>query len=200
MSKIKDKIQAYINGKSKFGIATDIVFFMLLIALLIPASRMEVIVFTRKLIMFQPRIESQHTESLDESDYAWNYQSLDGEVISFNDLRGKVVFLNLWATWCPHCVAEFPSIQSLYDQHGNEMAFILLTNESPEKVKAFMDKEGYTFPVFLTYQALPEALDSRSIPATFLISRDGEIRINKTGAANWNGDHVHQLIAELLAK
>ena len=200
MKRIKDKFNTYIKEKSKFGIASDIVFIMLLIAMLIPASRTEVIVFTRKLIMLQPRVEEQNTESLTEADYSWNYQSLDGDVRNFKELKGKIVFLNLWATWCPHCIAEFPSIQRLYDAQSQDVAFLLLTNESPEKVKAFMEKEGYTFPVYLTYQTLPEILDSRSIPATFLISQDGEIRIKKTGAANWNGDNVHNLIAKLLAE
>ena len=199
MKSIKERIKAYTSKKSKFGIASDIVFVAILIALLFPTSRNELIVGVKKLLLFQPGLE-KNIEELGEKDYNWSIQNLDGEIIPFSEFQGKTIFLNTWATWCPHCIAEFPSIQRLYDVYGKDIEFVILSNENPSIVQAFLDKEGYDFPVYLTYDAMPVALESRSLPTTFIISPKGEILINKKGSAKWDGDKVKALIDDLLSK
>jgi thiol-disulfide isomerase/thioredoxin len=191
--KIKDKIKSYGQRKSKFGIFSDIVFILLLIALFIPPSRTAIIVGIKRVIAFQPSIE-KNTEILQENDYNWSIQNMDGQVIDFQSFKNEVIFLNTWATWCPHCIAEFPSIQKLYEEFGEKVKFIIISNESPQIIQKFMDKHGYTFPVYLTYNPFPSILKSRALPTTFIISKQGEIRINKKGSAKWNGNKIKDLL------
>lgn len=78
--------------------------------------------------------------------------SLNGKTVSFESLKGKVVFMNMWATWCPPCIAEMPNIQKLYEKIGSDkIAFVMLSldEDGMEKVKKFIGKKGFTFPVYL---------------------------------------------------
>lgn len=120
---------------------------------------------------------------------------LDGETVMLSELKGKVVFMNIWATWCPPCVAEMPGIQRLYEKTGDRVAFVMLSvDQDEEKVREYMRKKGYTFPVYRRIEALPEALSSPSIPATFVIDRNGQIALKKVGMANYdNADFISKL-------
>ncbi|MBL6962745.1 MAG: TlpA family protein disulfide reductase [Bacteroidetes bacterium] len=199
MIKIKEKITNYLNKKSIIGVVSDIVFALLIIALLIPSSRKEIIVGVKKILLFQPGIE-KNTQELQPDDYQWAIQDLDGTMIPFSSFQAKIVFLNTWATWCPHCIAEFPGIQRLYNEYGTRVEFIILSHEKPATVRAFLEKEGYDFPVYLTYGNIAEVFDSRSLPTTFLISQEGKILINKKGSARWDGEKVKNLLDALLSK
>lgn len=122
-------------------------------------------------------------------EYAFSVATPDGETIDFNTYRGKTVFLNLWATWCGPCRAEMPSIQKLYEQVGSDsIQFVMLSIDRPEdiqKVKSYVASKSFTFPVFIAGD-LPEQLQVRIIPSTFVIAPDGTIAYRKTGMADYN--------------
>lgn len=109
-----------------------------------------------------------------------------GQVHSLADYRGKVVFLNFWATWCPPCREEMPYIQELYEEYAAEddpevaflsVAFPNVGNEQDvEGIKAFLEEHGYTYPVLMDEEAtlaLPYYITA--YPTTFLINSDGEV-------------------------
>ena len=202
---IKQKFDNYLKKKSKFGIASDVIFIVFIILLIIPSTRIEVVATLQKIrvaIINPSANEEQNAVQLSDKDFAWAFSDLDGTQHQLSDYKGKVLFVNLWATWCPPCVAEMPSIQKLYDKFkaNEQIEFLLVSSEDVSTVKAFIKKRGFTFPVKTTRYQLPDALFTKSIPTTYLISKDGKIIVREVGAANWGGDKMEKIVRDLIAE
>jgi len=151
------------------------------------------------LISFSPSETSEEKREILQ-DYHWQLQALDSGGINFSQSKGKVVIVNFWATWCPPCVAEMPSFQRLYNEYGNQVHFYFVTSEEPEKVRRFLQKHSYSFPVYLQQYEAPNQLQSPVLPTTYVISRNGEIAISETGVADWNSKKTRDLIVRLLSE
>ncbi|HAS44998.1 MAG TPA: thioredoxin [Microscillaceae bacterium] len=121
---------------------------------------------------------------------AYNFQlkTLEGKLVSFEEFKGKTVFMNLWATWCPPCIAEMPDIHELYKEvNSDKVKFVMISlDENPQKAAKFIQRKGYTFPVYIVSGNLPRVYASRSIPTTFVISPQGKIAIKRKGIASYN--------------
>ncbi|TAJ13267.1 TlpA family protein disulfide reductase [Marinilabiliaceae bacterium JC017] len=190
----------YRRKKTKLGIVMDFFFFALLIAMVIPDSRKVVSSTIIRYSMFQPR-EVEEVIFVEKKDLSFRLEALaDGTEIMPVSASGKTIFLNFWATWCPPCIAELPSINKLYELYGDDVAFFFITNEEPETVRSFLEKRGYDLPVYILKDRVPEIFYSRSIPASYLISQKGQIIMKKQGAANWDGSKVKRKLNELLDK
>ena len=117
------------------------------------------------------------------------------------DLKGKVIFLNLWATWCGPCRLEMPSIQNLYNSvDKDKVAFVMLSldQENQEgKIIQFIKDKGFTFPVYQPASALPNLLRVTTIPTTFIISPDGKVKSKKTGMANYDTEEMREFLKSL---
>lgn len=127
-------------------------------------------------------------------------RTLNGENVSFESLKGKVIFLNIWATWCPPCIAEMPNIQSLYEKMDpNKVAFVMLSVDEAgvQKVQKFIDKKGYTFPVYMPVSQFPQEFYSNAIPTTFIISPAGEIVAKQEGMAEYDTPEVREFLLSL---
>ncbi|MBQ0767873.1 MAG: TlpA family protein disulfide reductase [Bizionia sp.] len=183
--------------KNTFSVK-NIIYLVIIVALIIPQSRHQIqIAISKGKALFGPTISApEDTKQI--SSYNWSLQRLDGEVLDFNTTKNKVVFVNLWATWCPPCIAEMPSIQELHDDYKDKIEFVLVSNEDEAIISKFLANKSYTFPVYSALSERPETFNVRSIPQTFLIDRQGNIIIDETGAANWNSDKVRDKIDELL--
>jgi thiol-disulfide isomerase/thioredoxin len=176
---------------------SDILFVVVLIVLYFSGGLKWLQVQALGLIAGSPKVQEQGIATLNETDWGWTFKSLDGELVSLSDFEGKPIFLNEWATWCGPCVAEMPSIEALYQDYGDEMAFILASSESAAKVKGFIDNKGYEAPVYTMIQNAPsEKFRSNSIPTSYLINSEGEIIVKKIGAANWNSKKLRDLLDE----
>lgn len=138
--------------------------------------------------------------SLGQTDYQWELQTLDGEKINFSEFKGKVIFLNLWATWCSPCVAEMPSIQKLFNSFRNNknVAFVLVSDEDEETVKKFIRKKKFDFPVYLRTTEPPSLFASRGIPATFILDKSGRVLFKHIGSANWDDANCKKFILSLI--
>jgi thiol-disulfide isomerase/thioredoxin len=137
------------------------------------------------------------------ADYSFNLIDRQGRPLSFEEFRGKVVFVNFWATWCPPCVAEMPDIHRLYERIGHEpdIAFAMIAlDEDFGKALSFLDKKGFTFPVYRPGSALPPDFQSTSIPTTFLLGKDGRIVSRKAGMAKYNTESFRSLMLRLAAE
>lgn len=134
--------------------------------------------------------------AIDASDYDFELVRLDGKEISFSDLKGKTIFLNLWATWCPPCIAEMPAIQSLYEKtSSDEIAFVMLSmDDDREKPIKFIKRKEFTFPVYTLKNGLPQVFHSQSIPTTFVISPEGEIMVKQAGMASYDTESFRALL------
>lgn len=121
------------------------------------------------------------------ADYEWSVRTLDDQPVEMARFKGKVVFLNLWATWCGPCVAEMASIQKLWEITKDEgVAFVVASNEGPAEISAFLKKRGLTLPVYRMNGEPPAAFRTAGIPATFILGADGRILLKHVGAARWD--------------
>lgn len=131
-------------------------------------------------------------------DYDWKLKDATGRAFNFERSRGRVVFINFWASWRLPSEAELKSIQRLYDRFGGQMDFYIITNEEREPVEAFMEKQGHTFPV--TYLIIGEASPVTILepPASYLIDSNGGVVIAQKGIADWDNDEIYTLINRLI--
>ncbi|GAB3349174.1 hypothetical protein GCM10027566_05100 [Arachidicoccus ginsenosidivorans] len=138
----------------------------------------------------------------DASDFT--FQNENGQKTQLSELRGKVVFINIWATWCPPCRAELPSIAKLYlEFKDNPEVFFLLLNEDDimdyqsGNVQAFLKKSGYTLPVYRLITT-PPIFYKGTLPTTIVLDKKGRIRFKKEGAHNFSGDEFINDMAALI--
>ena len=111
--------------------------------------------------------------------------NLAGETVRLRDLEGRVVLLNLWATWCGPCRIEMPAIEELHQTFADDGLTVLAVNigETPEEVQAYIDRFDYTFPVLLDADAtVGDRYHAFSIPSTVVIGRDGVVSHHLVGA------------------
>ncbi|WP_028888555.1 TlpA family protein disulfide reductase [Tenacibaculum ovolyticum] len=172
---------------------SNIVFVVIIGLLIYPPTK----VYFIRLISFSPStIKVEEREELKR--YDWNLQGLNTESIDFNKTKGKVVFVNFWATWCPPCRAEMPSIQDLYDDYKDRVTFIFVSNENWKTIDDFYKKNSYDLPTYNTTSNIPTQLKTKSIPATFILDKKSAIVMQKKGAADWNSKKVRTLLDELI--
>ena len=201
MATLKERFTKWKENRSIWQKSGDILFWILILLFLVPGPRKVILTNLNRVVLQvkTPRmINEEKQEVLSDMDYNWILAWAKNEPYYFSDLRNKVVIVNFWATWCPPCVAEMPEIQELYKKFGNRVAFMLVTNEKPEVVTAFMEKNQYQMPVFYLASEPPKALSFSAFPTTFIISRDGHVVSKKTGAANWNSKATEKILEELL--
>jgi thiol-disulfide isomerase/thioredoxin len=121
---------------------------------------------------------------------------VDGNVVDLQTLKGKKVFVNLWATWCPPCRAEMPSIKKLYTKLDTaKVMFIMLSlDDEFEKAKRYANKNNLNLPVYYPTESLPLLFKTQGIPATFIFNEKGELIRQNMGADNYNTDEYLQLL------
>ena len=177
---------------------STILFLLCIVLLIVPQPRMPIQVGIQRMFSFSPSEVSEENRARVQS-YDWALQTLNGTPIDLNVSEGKVVLINYWATWCPPCVAEMPSLQRLYDAYGTQVDFYFISSEAPETLSYFLQKKNYDLPVYIPQQQAPQDLNAKSLPTTYLLSKDGSIVIKEIGAANWSSEKVKTTIDRLLA-
>ncbi len=124
-----------------------------------------------------------------------------GKIYDLAAYRGKVVLVNFWATWCPPCREEMPSMQALRQELGGRGFEVLAVNlsESEEKIAAFSDAELIDLPFPMDRDgAAARRWKVNMLPASFVVDRSGRIRYHLLGETNWTGADVKPLIERLL--
>src|SRR3989338_2038850 len=134
---------------------------------------------------------------------AFTLKDLSGKTVSLERLKGKVVFLNFWATWCPPCVIEMPSMEKLHKEFSNDGLVVLAINfrETPEQVKAFVKKHKLAFSTVLDPEGkVFELYQAWALPVTTIINKPGEIVGRAMGARDWHSKEARGLFEQLLAE
>jgi cytochrome c biogenesis protein CcmG, thiol:disulfide interchange protein DsbE len=126
---------------------------------------------------------------------------LDGKPIHLADLRGKVVVLDFWASWCPPCVEETPALIALHrdiSQRGGMVLGISL-DDDPSAYENFLKEHNVNFPTYLDKsQAIPTTYGTAMYPEAYIIGKDGRIVRKVVGPQNWTGPEMSSIFATLL--
>lgn len=129
--------------------------------------------------------------------------SLGGRSISLADLRGKIVMVHFWATWCPPCVEELPTLAKLYEEFKGgdfEMLAVSVDEGGGAAVEAFLKKNGLTLPVFLDPGGSVSRLyGTYKFPETYILDRQGSVRYKVIGARDWRDPETVKALRELIA-
>jgi thiol-disulfide isomerase/thioredoxin len=123
--------------------------------------------------------------------------TLDGDEVELGEYSDKVIFLNLWATWCAPCIKEMPSIEALSKKFGDKVEFILASNEEIEKIIQFRNKKGFDLN-YVFMNSSPESMGVYALPATFIINKNGEIAFEEKGSRDWNSEESVNLLNKIL--
>ncbi|MCK0131495.1 redoxin family protein [Flavobacteriaceae bacterium F08102] len=179
--------------KNKRKLLSNILFGIFIVLLFIPTTRSWFI----RVVSFSPSI-TRVDERQTLADYNWNLVRLDGKKVDFNEYKGKVVLVNFWATWCPSCLAEKPSLVNLYNQYKEKVDFLFISNESNEAIEKYYTKQGYDLPTYKSLSQPPVKIRSNAIPATYIIDKNGQLVVSKVGSADWDTQKVKTLLDDLI--
>lgn len=138
-----------------------------------------------KIGFFQPEINSGKAAQ-PVSDV--HFVNEKGQNLSLSSLKGKVVVINFWASWCPPCIAEMPSVNQLYIQLKPDTNIVILpvdVDNNFGKSLPFMAKNKYILPVYNTASQIPDALFVGALPTTVVIDRSGGIVFRHEGATDY---------------
>jgi thiol-disulfide isomerase/thioredoxin len=147
----------------------------------------------------EPELITDRAERV-QTDLSWFIRDTSGRVFPVSRFRGKVIFLNFWASWCPPCVAEMPGINSLYESTRRDSIIFLMVSLDRNRGDGikFIRKKGFAFPVFFTASSLPATLESEVIPTTFVIDKEGRIAVRKEGLADYDNRSFKKALSDLL--
>lgn len=153
--------------------------------------------FRTKIVLYPPDIlPVEKNINLD-----WEVKTLNGETVNLKkQFQGKPVFLNFWATWCPPCIEEMPSIERLYAKYNSTIGFACVSNESIQDLQKYKDANGYTMPIYHIKEAPPSSLGIKGIPVTFIVSCDRKLSYRHYGGADWAHENVMDYFEGLLNK
>jgi thiol-disulfide isomerase/thioredoxin len=130
---------------------------------------------------------------------AFVFTDANGNTISSASLKGKVVFINFWASWCPPCRAEMPSLNKLYTQLRNDNHFVFLfVNEDEDKTKAvsYIQNNNFSIPLY-SQSDVTEELFSGTLPTTILLDKEGKIVMKHEGIADYDNEEFIRQLKEL---
>jgi peroxiredoxin len=134
----------------------------------------------------------------------FTYPGLDGKMVSLSDYRGKVVLVNIWATWCKPCVDEMPSMEKLYQNLKGEDFEILavsIDSQGSKVVAPFMKKYKLTFPALIdSMGTIKKTYKTTGVPESFIINKDGFLVKKVIGPLDWSHPDVLSLFRELIQR
>jgi len=151
--------------------------------------------------LFQPDVpegRAVKTKLLITSNAA--FRDENGVLVKLSDLKGKVVFINFWATWCPPCIAEMPSIDKLYMKYKgyNDVVFLMVDVDGKiESSVEFMKKRKFMLPVYAPASAIPVEYFSGSMPTTVILNKSSNVVFQQVGAADYSNSEVAEFINKL---
>lgn len=182
-------------------ILTSVIGLLLVLLLFSPAVKGWAMQTLMKAGLFQPGLPENNGASaiLAPAEQA-SFKDGEGKVINLSDHKGKVIFINFWATWCPPCIAEMPSVNKLYHQFKDDKNVLFLMvdlDDNYAQSSAFMKKNGYDLPVYTPASEIPAVYFSGSLPTTVILDKNGGLSFHHVGGADYSNPKVAEYIRKL---
>lgn len=150
--------------------------------------------------LITPSIELDYSKMRDVSGSDFYFADHDYKVQNLTQYEGKVVFLNIWASWCPPCIAEMPSIENLYKsfEGREEFSFLLVSmDEDFSNAQNFMESRGLNLPIYHYRSRDRSVFTSNLLPTTYVITPNGKIAMEKKGMAKYDTPAFKRFLEEL---
>lgn len=127
---------------------------------------------------------------------SFTVQNIQGQPVNLQSFKGKKLFVNLWASWCPPCRREMPSIEKLFQSvDTSKVAFVMLSlDDNFDKAKKFINNQKLKLPVYYPTENLPELFNVQGIPATFIFNEKGELIQRIDGGDDYNSDLYRNML------
>ena len=187
------------------NIFTGVFIVFILAMLLNPGLKATVIQGMMKIGLFQPDMpkvtgNEKTTSSMSPDNKEVLFRNVDGTILDLSAQKNKVVFINFWATWCPPCIAEMPSINKLYQQFkdNENILFVMVdVDNNFDKSNTFMKRKGFALPVYTPAGEIPAKYFSGTLPTTVILNKSGNIAFHHDGVADYSNSEVADFIKKL---
>ncbi len=162
-----------------------------------------------KIGLFQPEVPDGAADQLvtrisaNEENKEILFKSPNGEIIKLADQKGKVVFINFWATWCPPCIAEMPSINKLFTGFRNsERILFVMVDVDNNRIKSqkFMDRRKFALPVYTPGGPIPSSYMSGTIPTTLVLNKKGKVVFKHEGMGDFTNEEFKAFLTKLISE
>lgn len=144
--------------------------------------------------------KSEPTKNLPEAP-GFLFTDVTGKTASTADLKGKVVFINFWASWCPPCRAEMPDLEKLYGKLKDDNRFVFLfinEDQNTNKGIEYLEKNNFSLPFYTRSGDVSNHLFSGSLPTTVVLDKEGKMVLKHQGMAGYSGENFIRQLKELI--
>jgi thiol-disulfide isomerase/thioredoxin len=208
LSILKKQNNRTLKNYITFSNVSNLVVLLLLVTLIFSADAKGLLIEgLMKIGLFQPDIPKVAAESnvpaSNKTSLTQDVEFIDskGNTISLIDQNGKVVFINFWATWCPPCIAEMPTIDQLHEKYKDNGDIVFLMVDVDGKINesnTFMKDKGFRLSVHIPASELPKVLFAGSMPTTVILDKSGNIAFQHVGGADYSNPKISEFIDQLL--
>lgn len=147
---------------------------------------------------------SQPSAMIGEPAPEFTLMNMEGEQVSLSDFRGQVVLINFWATWCPPCREEKPTMEKLYERHKDDGLVVLAVNVEEngyQVVSQYLMTNSFSFPIVLDPKAVAQSqYGVFRYPESYVIGRDGIVVEKVIGGRDWMSNPTYRMITSYLSK
>lgn len=166
----------------------NLIFFsFILIILFVPQAKALVLQGLMKAGLFSPKLEL--TESPPTSDLSGiTFSNSKGQLLHLSDLKGKVILINFWATWCPPCRAEMPGLNTLYNTFKDDKDIVFIFADADgdlAKSAKFMQRHNYNLPLYKIESNLPTQIFESTLPTTVIFDKQGRLSFKHEGMTDY---------------
>ena len=193
----------YNKWLTKSNITTALMLIFVLAMLVSPQFKGIIIQGLMKIGLFQPSVPDKSEQESSAVLYSTEkgremlFEDSEGKITNLSDLKGKVVFINFWATWCPPCIAEMPSINKLKSKFKDNpnVVFIMLDMDSDlKKSLKFMERKNYNLDVYIPASQIPGDYFQGALPTTLLFAKSGKLVFKHEGGADYSNTEFEKFL------
>ncbi len=182
----------------KKNILNALFIILLLVVIFVPDAKALVLKGLMEIGFYSPKVGGSKGVAMNLSGI--RFKNIDGKLIDLGDLKGKVIFLNFWATWCPPCIAEMPALNKLYNQFKDDQNIVFIFADADgtlDKSAKFMLKRKFEMPVYKADSDIPEQIFSGSLPTTVIFDKEGRLSFMHEGIADYSDKKFSEFLIKL---